>query len=77
MTNQLDNDITGHHPVRTAQDLPDLLTVQELSEYLCIPLSTLYEWNSKDQGPVPLKLGKHLRYPKQNVLDWLPTLARH
>ncbi|MFJ4166850.1 helix-turn-helix domain-containing protein [Microbacterium sp. NPDC089698] len=61
---------------RQLADLPDLLTVEELSTWMQIPVSTLYQWNFKEVGPTPLKLGKHLRYPKAELERWLATLDR-
>lgn len=61
---------------RRLDDLPDLLTIEELSEFLQISKSTLYQWNTRDEGPAPVKMGKHLRYPKANVIDWQSGLLR-
>ncbi|MFJ4166846.1 helix-turn-helix domain-containing protein [Microbacterium sp. NPDC089698] len=61
---------------RRLDDLPELMTPEELSTYLQIPVRTLYYWNGRDEGPVPEKFGKHLRYPKENVIAWRRGLDR-
>lgn len=74
---------TPQHPqdletgsARRIDDLPDLLTIDELSQFLSVSKSTLYSWNMHNDGPAPVKMGKHLRYPKQTVLDWMQNLTR-
>jgi excisionase family DNA binding protein len=52
--------------------LPDrLLTTDELSEYLTIPVTTLYAWRTRDLGPRAIRVGRHLRYRVEDVLAWL------
>jgi excisionase family DNA binding protein len=49
-----------------------LLTIDEVSEVLKIPKSSLYEHTrkgSRDRIPA-LKIGKHLRFVLEDVLAW-------
>jgi len=62
---------------RNLDDLPDLLTIKELSEWAQIPVSTLYQWNFKEIGPRPMKFGKHLRYSRYELQRWMESLDRH
>ena len=48
---------------------------EEVSEYLQVPLRTLYEWHYKGTGPRVLKVGKHLRYRWSDVERWLEEQA--
>lgn len=54
-----------------------LMTLQDVAEYLKVPKSTLYSWRSKNEntgpteGPRSIKLGKHVRYRRSDVEDWL------
>ncbi len=64
------NEVAG----RRVSELPDLITIRELSVLLQIPVSTLYEWRTKGVGPTSVKIGKHLRYPRFAVEAWLDTL---
>jgi len=48
-----------------------LLNPRECSDYLGVPLQTLYAWRSRSQGPKALTVGKHLRYRRSDVDAWL------
>ncbi len=48
-----------------------LVTPEELSEMLQIPLGTIYQWRARRTGPPAHKVGKHLRYRQSDVEDWL------
>lgn len=69
-TSPSEDQIDGRH----VSDLPDLITIDELSNYLQVPKQTIYYWQKIGSGPKPLKLGKHLRWNKRAVLDWLHEL---
>lgn len=51
--------------------LEPLLTIHELSEYLGIPIATLYDWRTDGIGPKAVKLGRALRYPQSSVRLWI------
>jgi excisionase family DNA binding protein len=53
--------------------LPDgrLWTVQEVSYFLGVPVSTLYHWRSEGQGPRSCRLGRHVRYRAEDVRAWV------
>jgi excisionase family DNA binding protein len=53
--------------------LPDLLSVSELAEYLGVPLSTIYLWRVRGEGPPGFKVGKQVRYRVADVANWLDT----
>lgn len=59
------------NPAPTAPRLEHLLTVQELSDYLGIPVATLYDWRVDHRGPKAVKLGHALRYPESAVQEWV------
>ena len=40
----------------------ELMTMEEVAEYLRIPKTTLYQWRSRRTGPPGLRVGKHVRY---------------
>ena len=48
-----------------------ILTIQELSEYLKVPLSTLYGLTQKGKIPA-IKVGKHWRYLEKDILSLWP-----
>jgi len=51
-------------------DLPQILTIEEASGYLRIPLSTLYKL--AQEGRVPCqKVGRHWRFHQETLKEWL------
>lgn len=48
-----------------------LATPEQLSEYLGIPMKTLYQWRYEGHGPKGVRIGKHLRYRWENVDAWV------
>jgi len=48
----------------------NLLTLQELSEYLHIKESTIYQWTHLRKIPY-IKLGRFLRFDEEQVTAWL------
>jgi len=49
---------------------PKILTVREVSDYLKIPLSTLYELTQKGKIKAS-KVGRHWRYLEEDILNYL------
>jgi excisionase family DNA binding protein len=50
-----------------------LLSPSDLSRRIGVPVSTLYGWVGKGEGPAVLKLGRHLRYRPRDVERWLDS----
>ncbi|HML39571.1 MAG TPA: helix-turn-helix domain-containing protein [Bellilinea sp.] len=51
-------------------DFPQVLTIEEASRYLRIPLSTLYKLSQ--DGKIPCqKVGRHWRFRKETIDNWL------
>jgi excisionase family DNA binding protein len=50
-----------------------LLSPQQLADYLGVPLATVYRWRYEGTGPRGIKVGKHVRYRRQDVERWLET----
>jgi excisionase family DNA binding protein len=48
-----------------------LLTVQELSAYLGVPVATLYQWRYRNHGPRGFRVGRHVRYRWSDVEAWI------
>jgi excisionase family DNA binding protein len=51
--------------------LEPLIGVEELSEYLDVPVKTLYEWHQSGKGPAAVRVGRRLRYLLCDVRSWL------
>jgi excisionase family DNA binding protein len=52
-------------------DRERLLTVEELAEYLGVPVATIYAWRYRREGPSGFKVGKHVRYRWRDVEEWI------
>lgn len=55
----------------TASGLEPLLSIAELSEYLDVPVKTLYDWRIAGRGPRAIHVGRQLRFFVSDVHDWL------
>lgn len=52
-----------------------LATPAEVSQYLGVPVATLYQWRHRGIGPKVHKLGRHLRYRWTEVEAWVDQQA--
>lgn len=48
-----------------------ILTIEELSEYLKIPKSTIYKLVNENQIPGAKKVGRHWRFLKSTIDSWM------
>jgi excisionase family DNA binding protein len=49
------------------------MTVDELAEYLGLPVATIYKQRSEGTGPPGMRLGKYVRFKRGDVEAWLET----
>jgi len=59
--------------VKPAASEGRLWTAPELATFLGVPVATIYKWRTTGDGPVGLRIGRHLRYRESDVLAWLET----
>jgi predicted DNA-binding transcriptional regulator AlpA len=52
-----------------------LWSVKDVSEYLGVPVATLYQWRSRGYGPPGRRLGKHIRYLPEQVRGWVRSVS--
>ncbi len=52
-------------------DLDRLLSVEDLAAYLDIPVATIYAWRYRRQGPPGFRVGRHLRFRREDVERWI------
>ena len=62
---------------RQRQKMESLLSVDEVAEFLGIPVATLYQWRHKGCGPEAYRVGRHLRYDPSTVRAWLDEHLEH
>lgn len=53
--------------------LQPLMSIEDLSEYLHVPVRTLYDWRLAGRGPCAVHVGRQLRYFVNDVHDWLAS----
>ncbi|GAB3755979.1 hypothetical protein GCM10027599_20400 [Yimella radicis] len=51
--------------------LEPLIGVEELAEYLGVPVRTIYDWRLSGRAPRAYKFGKHLRCAASDIAAWL------
>lgn len=47
------------------------MTIDEVSDYLRVPVATLYRWRHHQEGPKAARIGRHLRYRRSDVEAWI------
>ena len=50
-----------------------LLSVQDLSELLQVPVQTIYRWRYLGEGPTPIRIGRYLRFDPADVARWVES----
>jgi excisionase family DNA binding protein len=58
-----------------SQDAAPLMTPQETATFLAVPVLTLTAWRQKRKGPRSFRVGKHVRYRRADVEEWLERQA--
>jgi hypothetical protein len=49
------------------------LTPDELADELRLPVGTIYGWRYRGLGPVGHRIGRHVRYHRNDVDSWIDT----
>jgi excisionase family DNA binding protein len=52
-------------------ELVRLWTVEDVSEFLGVPAKTLYQWRTRGYGPPGMRIGRYVRYRREEVLAWV------
>ena len=61
--------------VTTKQAAAPLMTPQEVADRLAMPVATLQTWRTKGTGPHGFRIGRHVRYRREDVETWLESQA--
>ncbi|GAA1858654.1 hypothetical protein GCM10009836_43600 [Pseudonocardia ailaonensis] len=51
-----------------------LWTVQDVADFLGVPVATVYDWRCKGYGPRGKKVGRYLRFEEDVVRQWFAQL---
>ncbi|WSK84111.1 helix-turn-helix domain-containing protein [Amycolatopsis sp. NBC_01286] len=52
-----------------------MLSIEDLSSYLQVPVNTLYQWRKTGKGPAGFRVGKYVRYRPSDVDTWIDGQA--
>ena len=52
-------------------DLPNLLTPEQLSKRLTVTAATLGNWRARGTGPKWIRMEGQIRYNTKHVIQWL------
>jgi excisionase family DNA binding protein len=55
----------------TFPGLDPLLTVEDLAEYLGVPIATIYDWRVDGKGPCGIRVGRHVKFTARDVRAWI------
>jgi predicted DNA-binding transcriptional regulator AlpA len=58
-------------PASPASLVPELLTPEQVAELLHVEASLLRRWRYERRGPMSFKIGKYVRYRRDDVLEWI------
>ncbi|MDX8146513.1 helix-turn-helix domain-containing protein [Lentzea sp. BCCO 10_0061] len=47
-----------------------LWTINDVADFLGIPVQTLYQWRTRKYGPPGRRIGKYVRYIPDEVKTW-------
>jgi predicted DNA-binding transcriptional regulator AlpA len=50
-------------------------SVEDLSNFLQVPVKTLYQWRLRGYGPKGRRVGKYVRYKESDVVEWIDSLG--
>ncbi len=53
-----------------------LMTLREVATLVQVPPKTIYRWRSLGQGPPGLRIGRHVRFRREDVEAWIETRLR-
>jgi DNA-binding transcriptional MerR regulator len=48
-------------------------TVQDVADFLRVPVQTVYAWRSRGDGPPGRRVGKYVRYRPADVINWFDS----
>lgn len=61
--------------MNAGEDDENMWSPERLSAFLDVPVNTLYQWRSRGTGPKGRRVGKHLRYLREDVYAWVRGLS--
>ncbi len=56
---------------RASSGLTPLLSMEDLADYLGVPVTTIYDWRVDGKGPCGVRVGRHVKFTVSDVLAWI------
>lgn len=75
MNAQERNPISEVRLAQMREEPAPLLTPQEVADFLQVPVATVALWRSQRTGPRGYRVGRHVRYRREDVEAWLAQRA--
>jgi len=67
----------GGMATNTTTAAPERLwSIEDLADFLVVPVNTIYRWRKYGEGPRSFKVGRHIRFRPADVTDWLEAQAQ-
>jgi excisionase family DNA binding protein len=57
----------------TVNGVEPLWSVDDLAAFLGVPVATIYDWRVDGRGPVGIRVGRHIRFARQDVSAWVAS----
>ncbi|MEU4293206.1 helix-turn-helix domain-containing protein [Kribbella sp. NPDC026596] len=57
--------------MQAPETVDPLWDIDQVSEYLKVPKRTLYRWRTYNYGPRGIRVGRHVRYRRSAVIQWV------
>ena len=70
-----DSVVAASASMRATEDPSRLMTLNEVSDLLGIPVATLYRWRHRGEGPPGYRIGRHVRFRRAAVEAWIESRA--
>lgn len=55
--------------------MAEVWSVEDVAQFLRVPVATVYRWRKVKYGPPAARVGKHLRYDAAEVRAWFKAQA--
>jgi excisionase family DNA binding protein len=63
--------------LQPSSGLDPLLSIEDLAEYLGVPVATIYDWRVDGKGPCGVRVGRHVKFTQSDVLTWIEAQREH
>lgn len=57
--------------LQPASGLVPLMSIEDLAEFLGVPVATIYDWRVGGKGPCGVRVGRHVKFTQADVLAWI------